>query len=118
MKFDDAMTSKGLELTSLSESSGLICYESTSGDGVCRELQVLPRTTTTDTSSWTQSSTTTFATSSSTQTTESSSTSSSTSSGTSSTPHTVTDTSMTTTPHTTTETSTSTNTGNEVLTTG
>jgi hypothetical protein len=118
MKFDDAMTSKGLELTSLSEGSGLICYESTSGDGVCRELRLLPRTTTTETSSWSQSSTTTFATSSSTQTTDSSSTTSSLTSDTSSTPHTVTDTSMTTTPHTTTETSTTKAEDNEVATDG
>jgi len=113
MRFDDAMTSKGLELTSLSKASGLICYESTSGDGMCREIQVLPKTTTTETSSWTQSSTTTFATSSSTQTTDSSSITSSLTSDTSTTPHTTTETftstsTETTTPHTTTETFTST----------
>merc|ERR1711972_52925 len=113
MRFDDAVTSKGLELTSLSKASGLICYESTSGDGMCREIQVLPKTTTTETSSWTQSSTTTFTTSSSTQTTDSSSITSSLTSDTITTPNTTTETftstsTETTTPHTTTETFTST----------
>jgi len=109
----DAMADQELALMSLTDSAGLVCYETNSGAGVCMDLQVLPRTTTTATSTATSTVTTTFATitstsGTSTTVTGSTVTTNTVTTGTSTTPHTVTETSITTTPHTTTETSTTT----------
>jgi len=107
----DAAADQELTLTSLTDSAGLVCYETTSSRGTCIALQVLPRTTTTATSTATSTVTTTFVSSTGTTDTTLPATGTETSTLTtitSTTPHTTTETGTSTTPHTTTETSTTT----------
>jgi hypothetical protein len=107
LEITDAMTDQELALMSMTDSVGLVCYETTSGHGVCIDLKVLPRTTTTATSTATSTFTTTFASSTGTTDTTLPDTETETSTlttFTSTTPHTTTETGTSTTPHTTTET--------------